>query len=71
LRAWSVLLHQLRFPLLGLLVVAAVASYPVGERCAWATSSRPTSGCWRSADWSAASRCWPVNRWPSTNPEGQ
>jgi P-type Mg2+ transporter len=118
-RAWSVLLHQLRSPLLGLLVVAAIASYAVGEQsgvviivvivglsvglgfvnefraekaaealhtgirhhatvlrdgrqatvdvttlvpgdtssCAWATSSRPTSGCWRSADWSATSRC--------------
>jgi P-type Mg2+ transporter len=32
LRAWSVLLHQLRSPLLGLLVVAAVASYAVGEQ---------------------------------------
>ncbi len=31
-RAWSVLLHQLRSPLLGLLVVAAVASYAVGEQ---------------------------------------
>jgi P-type Mg2+ transporter len=117
--AWSVLLHQLRSPLLGLLVVAAVASDAVGEQsgaviivvivglsvglgfvnefraekaaealhtgirhhatvlrdgrqatvdvttlvpgdtssCAWATSSRRTSGCWRSADWSATSRC--------------
>ena len=30
--AWSVLLHQLRSPLLGLLVVAAVASDAVGEQ---------------------------------------
>ncbi|MDQ6656868.1 MAG: magnesium-translocating P-type ATPase [Actinomycetota bacterium] len=31
-RVWPVLWHQLRSPLLGLLVVAAVASYFVGER---------------------------------------
>jgi Mg2+-importing ATPase len=117
-RAWSVLLHQLRSPLLGLLVVAAVASYAVGEQSGaviilvivalsvglgfvnefraekaaealhtgirhQATVLRdgrqatvdvttlvpgdivelrlgdivPASGCWRSADWSATSRC--------------
>ena len=117
--AWSVLLHQLRSPLLGLLVVAAVASDAVGEQSGaviivvivglsvglglvnefraekaaealhsgirhhatvvrdgrqatvevttlvpgdivqlrLATSSRPTSGCSRPADWSATSRC--------------
>ncbi len=31
-RAWSVLLRQMRSPLLGLLVAAAVASYAVGEQ---------------------------------------